>query len=88
MDRLTLLYSKAEIADCVDELAEAISRDYADKELFIVGSDPLLSSALVWNVRFRPRAPRRGKGDDIDDHSNLPYRCNSCSQRVICCLPN
>lgn len=35
--KLTLLYSKEEIAGRVKELAEAINRDYADRELILVG---------------------------------------------------
>ena len=37
MEKLTLLYSRQEIAGRVKALAEAISRDYADKDLVVVG---------------------------------------------------
>lgn len=37
MERLTLLYSREEVAGRVEELAEEISRDYAGRELVIVG---------------------------------------------------
>jgi hypoxanthine phosphoribosyltransferase len=37
MEKLTLLYSRTEIADRVKELSEAINRDYAQKELVLVG---------------------------------------------------
>jgi len=37
MEKLTLLYSKEEIASRVKELARTISQDYAGKELILVG---------------------------------------------------
>lgn len=37
MEKLTLLYSRAEILERVAEIAENINRDYRDKSLLIVG---------------------------------------------------
>ncbi len=44
-DRLVLLYSRDEIARRVQELAEAISADYAEKDLVLVG---ILRGAFVF----------------------------------------
>lgn len=37
MSKLTLLYNRQQIAARVKELADAVNRDYADKELVVVG---------------------------------------------------